>query len=62
LRVLVRSWLRTPYSAPQTASASAPISACTNVVIICRSRSGEASASCSVSQPDRSILGGAVIV
>ena len=37
MRVFVRSSLRTPYCAPQTASASAPINACTKVVIICRS-------------------------
>ena len=61
LRVLVRSSLRAPYSAPHTASASAPINACTNVPIICRSRSGDACPSCSDNQPDRSILGGAVI-
>jgi hypothetical protein len=44
-----------PNSAPQTASASALINACTNVVIICRSRSGLAWASCSESQPDSQI-------
>src|SRR3954468_24160162 len=38
--MLVRSAERAPYSAPQTASASADISVLMKVVSICRSRSG----------------------
>jgi len=61
LQIFTRSSLRTPNGAPQTASASAPISAPANVFTISRSRSGLAAASCSCSQPDRSILGLAAI-
>jgi hypothetical protein len=61
LRVFIRSSLRTPNGAPQTASASALISASANVVTIARSRSGLAWASCSSNQPDTSILGVAAI-
>ena len=59
--MFVRSWLRSPYPAPQTASASAPISASAKVCTIERSRSGLAWASCSSSQPETSILGPAAI-
>src|SRR3954452_19211368 len=59
--MLVRSAERAPYSAPQTASASADISVLMNVVSICRSRSGLAWASCSDRKWAGSILLGAVI-
>src|SRR4051812_48312104 len=59
--MLVRSAERVPYSAPQTASASADIRVLMNVVSICRSRSGEAWASCSCRKWTGSILLGAVI-
>src|SRR3954463_5860015 len=59
--MLVRSAERAPYSAPQTASASADISVLMNVVSICRSRSGLAWASCSCRKWAGSILLGAVI-
>jgi hypothetical protein len=61
LRVFVRSSLRSPYPAPQTASASALISDCANDLTIERRRSGLACSRCSCSQPDMSILGTAVI-
>src|SRR3954453_19396414 len=57
----MRSAERVPYSAPQTASASADISVLMNVVSICRSRSGLAWASCSCRKRAGSILLGAVI-
>src|SRR3954449_8824436 len=59
--MLVRSAERAPYSAPQTASASADISVLMKVVSICRSRSGLAWASCSSRKRTGSILLGAVI-
>src|SRR3954454_4536184 len=59
--MLVRSAERAPYSAPQTASASADISVLMNVVSICRSRSGLAWASCSDRKWAGSILLSAVI-
>ena len=51
-----------PYAAPQTASASADISALMNVVSIERSRSGDADSSWSCRKRAGSILLGAVIV
>src|ERR671916_2870478 len=59
--MLTRSVERAPYSAPQTASASADISVLMKVVSICRSRSGLAWASCSCRKRAGSILLGAVI-
>src|SRR3954468_9625604 len=59
--MLVRSAERAPYSAPQTASASADMRVLVNVVSICRSRSGLAWASCSCRKWAGSILLGAVI-
>src|SRR4051794_9531577 len=59
--MLVRSTERVPYSAPQTASASADMSVLMKVVSICRSRSGLAWASCSDRKWAGSILLGAVI-
>jgi hypothetical protein len=61
-RFVVRSSLRSPYGAPQIASASAPINASANVFTMLRSKSGLASSSCSSNQPDRSILGPTAIV
>src|SRR5215203_3196587 len=59
--MLLPSADRAPYSAPQTASASADINVLMNVVSICRSRSGLAWASCSDRKRAGSILLGAVI-
>src|SRR5919199_3168135 len=59
--MLTRSAERAPYSAPQTASASADISVLMKVVSIWRSRSGLAWASCSCRKAVGSILLGAVI-
>ncbi len=61
LREFTRSSLRCPYGAPQTASASADISASANVFTIARNRSGLADSSCSRSTPTGSTLLGAVI-
>src|SRR3954453_4579312 len=59
--MLVRSAERAPYSAPQTASASADMSVLMKVVSICRNRSGLAWASCSCRKRVGSILLGAVV-
>jgi hypothetical protein len=61
LREFTRSWLRCPYGAPQTASASALISASANVFTIARNTSGSAEAACSRRNWAGSILLGAVI-
>jgi hypothetical protein len=58
---LVRSSLRTPYGAPQIASASALISASANVFTIARSRSGLAVSTCSRRKSAGSTPLGAVI-
>jgi hypothetical protein len=58
---LVRSLLGRPYGAPQTASASADISAWMNVESMSRSRSGDAVASWSCRNSAGSILVFAVI-
>jgi hypothetical protein len=54
--MLTRSGERSPYSAPQSASASAPISASANSRTIARSRSGLASSNCLRSQSLMSIV------
>ena len=61
LREFTRSGLRAPNSAPQIASACAPISASANTCTIERSRSGLACSNCSWIQPDMSIFVSAVI-
>src|SRR4051794_8837314 len=62
LRWLTRSSLTCPYSALQSASASADMSASVNVLIIARSRSGLAEARLSSVRACRGRLSGAVIV
>src|SRR3954454_12231909 len=62
LRRLVRSGLATPYSAPQTASASAESNVLMNEPSSSRNRSGLAWARCSSSIRAGSILGLTVIV
>src|SRR3954451_2584256 len=61
LRELTRCSLRSPYPAPQTASASALINASANVLTIARNRSGLAASICSRHSPAGSTLLGAVI-
>jgi hypothetical protein len=58
---LTRSGPGMPYGAPQTASASADISALMNVLSIERSRSGDADSSCSCRNRAGPVLLGAVI-
>lgn len=60
LRVLTRSGELVPYSAPQTASASADIRVSMNVVNSERSRSGDAAVRCSCRNRAGSILGVAI--
>jgi len=61
LREFTRSGERSPYGAPHTASASAAISASTNVFNNERSKSGAARSSCSDRNRAGSILASAVI-
>jgi hypothetical protein len=62
LRELVRSSLICPYSAPHSASASAPIICWANIATIARNMSGLAEARFSSSSPENGRLSTAVIV